>query len=79
MEHAPSDQRSKHIIKYVVKLKQPQPEIVLAEFHHSAHASGYKQHRPERAPLQRIRNDKSQRKEKQDIIQDLLPLPGTSA
>src|SRR5699024_284875 len=61
------------IIKYIVKLKQSQPEIILAEFHHSAHASGYKQRRPERASLQRVRDDKSQREEKQDIVQDLHP------
>lgn len=73
MEYTPSRQRAKYIIKNVIKFKQPQSEIELTEFHKSAHPSGYEQHRPDRAPLQRICDDKSKREKKQDVIQDLHP------
>lgn len=73
MEYTPSRQRAKYIIKNVIKFKQPQSEIELTEFHKSAHPSGYEQHRPDRAPLQRICDDKSKREKSRMLFRISIP------
>ena len=61
----------------VVELKQPQPEVILAELHQATDETREKKDARKRTSLQRVRDHKAKREKEQDIVEDLHPQRNT--